>query len=216
MAKEETDDDFQDNFITLSTDLTKETLHHDSDTPNSQVQTTTPFLKFIETLDLLDKYPQRLRLIDALMIRPEVLHTSNVTNDIRVLPYLVLQKIMMYDNYRPLCKLMSKNISQFNIHPVDVLLALLHCCDNVLRQDLLLRLHSCKLAIPFLLPDPNNSTVTLLLWAMRSIVCEWKCKRDTNLTSKESRIVDNTGPIISFLRIGSAKSPKGFFEITYA
>ena len=210
LAKEEPDDDFQDNSIMLSTDLTKATLLRDSDTPNSQVQTTTPFLKFIETLDLLDKYPQRLQLIDALMIRPEVLAISNITNDIRVLPYLVLQKIMMYDNNRPLCKLMSKNISQFNIHPVDVLLALLHCCDDILRQDLLLRLHFCKLAIPFLLPDPNNSTVTLLLWAMHSIVCEWKCKSDTNLISKESRIVDNTGPIISFLRIGSAKSPKDF------
>ena len=211
MAKEKTDDDFQvTSPLKAADDLTKAIPYHESDSCISHDHVTTPFLKFIETLNLLDKYPQRLQLIDALMIRPEVLYTNNVPNDIHVLPYLVLQKIMMYDNYRPLCKLMSENISQFNIHPVDVLLALLHCCDNVLRQDLLLRLHTCKLAIPFLLPDPNDSTVTLLLWVIRSIVCEWKCKMNSNLISKECRIIENKGPIISFLRIGSAKSPKDF------
>ena len=204
LTKEKTDDDFQLSSLTFADDSTKVTPYHHTKAPLSD-ESKTPFLNFIQVLGLLDKYPQKLQLTDALMIRPEILHTSNNPNDILVLPYLVLQKIMMHDNYQPLCKLMSKNISQFNIHPVDVLLALLHCCDDILRQDLLSRLHACKLAIPFLLPDPNNSNVTLLLWALRSIVCEWKCN---NLTSKESCIVDNKGPIISFLRIGSAKSPK--------
>ena len=209
LANEKTDDDFQLNSPNFADDSTKVTPHRDTEAPLTY-DTKTPFLNFIETLGLLDKYPQKLQLIDALMIRPEVLNTSNIPNDIHLVPYLALQKIMMHDNYRPLCKLMSKNNSQFNIHPVDVLMALLHCCDNVLRQDLLLRLHNCKLAIPFLLPDPNNSTVTMLVWALRSIVCEWKCKMDTSFTSKESCIVDNKGPIVSFLRIGSAKSPKDF------
>ena len=209
LANEKTDDDFQLNSPNFADDSTKVTPHSDTEVPLTH-DTKTPFLNFIETLGLLDKYPQKLQLIDALMIRPEVLNTSNIPNDIHLVPYLALQKIMMHDSYRPLCKLMSKNNSQFNIHPVDVLMALLHCCDDVLRQDLLLRLHNCKLAIPFLLPDPNNSTVTMLLWALRSIVCEWKCIMNTNFTSKESRIVDNKGPIVSFLRIGSAKSPKDF------
>ena len=209
LANEKTDDDYQLTSPNFADDSTKVTPHRDTEAPLTY-DTKTSFLNFIETLGLLDKYPQKLQLIDALMIRPEVLNTSNIPNDIHLVPYLALQKIMMHDNYRPLCKLMSKNNSQFNIHPVDVLMALLHCCDNVLRQDLLLRLHNCKLAIPFLLPDPNNSTVTMLVWALRSIVCEWKCKMDTSFTSKESRIVDNKGPIVSFLRIGSAKSPKDF------
>ena len=145
------------------------------------------------------------------MIRLELLNANNsIPNQVHILPYLVLQKVMMYNNYRPLCKLMSKNNSQFNIHPVDLLLALLHCCDDILRQDLLSRLHTCQLAIPFLLPDPNNKSVTLLLWAMRSIVCEWKCKIGAKIASIESRIVDYKGPIVSFLRVGTAKSPKDF------
>ena len=166
---------------------------------------TTPFLKFIETLNLLDKYPQKLQLVDALTIRTELLNANKIPNGVHLLPYLILQKIMMHDNYRTLCKDMSRD--KFDIHPVDILLALLHCCDDILRQDLLSRLHTCKLAVPLLLPDPNIESATLLLWAMRSIVCEWKCKVGT---SKEKRIVDYKGPIVSFLRVGSAKSPKDF------
>ena len=172
---------------------------------------TTSFSDFIENLNLLDKYPQKLKLIDALMIRPELLNSNANNIDIHRLPYLIMQKLMMHDNYRPLCKLMSKNNPQFDIHPTDVLLALLHCCDNILRQDLLSRLHTCKLAIPFLLPDPtDNKKMTLLLWAMRSIVCEWKCKTGMEIITKEIRIVDHKGPIVSFLRVGMAKSPKDF------
>ena len=172
--------------------------------------TKTAFIHFINSLNLDSKYPQKLNLADALTIRIPLLDTGSMRNEIHMLPYLVLQKIMMYDNYRPLCKLMSKKISQFNMHPVDILLALLHCCDDILRQDLFSRLHTCKLAIPFLLPHPNNKTITFLLWAMRSIVCEWKCKTGEHIASKESRIVDYKGPIVSFLRVGSVKSPKDF------
>ena len=172
--------------------------------------TKTAFMRFINSLNLVSKYPQKLQLIDALSIRIESLNTNNHPNEIHELPYLVLQKIMMYSDYRPLCKLMSKNNPQFNIHPVDILIALLHCCDNILRQDLLSRLHTCKLAIPFLLPDPNSKTITLLLWAMRVIVCEWKCKTHRQITSRECRIVDHKGPIISFLRVGSTKSPRDY------
>ena len=168
------------------------------------------FLNLIKRLGLQDKYPQKLQLIDALVIHPELLNTNDIPNDIHVFPYLILQKIMMYSNYRPLCKSMSEINPQFKVHPIDILLTLLHCCDNILRQDLLSRLHTCKLAVPFLLPDPNNNTVTLLLWAMRSIICEWKCKIGRNISSVESRIVYHKGPIISFLRVGSTKSAKDF------
>ena len=99
---------------------------------------------------------------------------------------------------------------EVKIHPVDNLIALLHCCSDFLRQDLLSRLLTCQIAIPFLLPNPNNGTSSFLLWSMRSIVCEWKCKTGTKTTSRTARIVDHKGPIISFVRIGKASSPKSF------
>ena len=181
-----------------------------NDSPNAPPSSTPQhFITWIKTLNLFDKYPQKLHLVDALAIRLELLNANNILDHINMFPYLILQKIMMYDDYRPLCKLMAKKNTQFKIHPVDILLALLHCCDNILRQDLLSRLHTCKLAIPLLLPDPYNKSVTLLLWAIRSVVCEWKCKIGPTVIPKESRIVDHKGPIISFLRVG-AKSPKDF------
>ena len=187
------------------------TLSHVSTSPKAPPRRNkTAFSRFITSLNLTDKYPQKLQLINALSIRMELLNTKSMPNEIQVFPYLVLQKIMMYDNYRPLCKLMSTNNSQFRIHPVDILLALLHCSDDILRQDLLSRLHICKLAIPFLLTDHNNKTITLLLWAMRSIVCEWKCKEMEDFISRQCSIVDYKGPIVSFLRVGNAKSPKHF------
>ena len=82
-----------------------------------------------------------------------------------------------------------------SIHPMDALLALIHCSDNFLRQIIFTKLATCQLAVPFLLPDPKNRTVTLLLWAMRSIVKEW-------YSSGEERIIECKAPIVSFMRYG--------------
>ena len=80
-------------------------------------------------------------------------------------------------------------------HPTDGTLALLHCADNFLHQDLLYRLATCQLAIPLLLPDPIiPHKVTYLLWSLRSIEKEWY-----SVTAKEGRLVDYPCPIVSFL-----------------
>lgn len=177
---------------------------HDSSTRHTSDDlqnrgTKSDFLKFLEKFYLHDKYPQKLHLTDGLLIHQDLLNEGSF-------PYLILQKIMMYDDYRSLCKTKS----ELKIHPIDILLALLHCCDNFLRQDLLSRLLRCQLSFPFLLPNPTNKTTTLLLWAMRSVVCEWKHKQDATITPKESSIVNCKAPMILFLRIGNTKSPKDF------
>lgn len=60
------------------------------------------------------------------------------------------------------------------IHPSDIITILLHCSDNFLRHELFSKLFSCQLAVPLLLPDPIKDSVTLLLWALRSIKKSWK------------------------------------------
>ena len=169
------------------------------------------FLDFIDTLGLHDKYPQKLTLLDALQIRQELIGDTVASDEMITLPYSILQSIMRYTDYRNSCvKQMASINPELKIHPVDSLIALLHCCSDFLKQDLLSRLATCQIAIPFLLPDPDNGTSSFLLWSMRSIVCEWKCKIDKITTSKAARIVDHKGPIISFVRIGKASSPKSF------
>ena len=97
------------------------------------------------------------------------------------------------------------NKGEDQIHPIDCLLALLLCSDDFLRQDILLKLSACQLAIPFLIPNPLDDSVTLLLWAMRSLVKGWKSKRQGEI---DCRIVNYSFPIISFLRIGETQASK--------
>ena len=81
---------------------------------------------------------------------------------------------------------------------MDALLALIHCSDHFLRHLIFSKLAMCQLAVPFLLPDLRNETVTLLLWAMRAIVKEFFVSRET----REERIVECKAPIVSFMRYG--------------
>ena len=109
---------------------------------------------------------------------------------------------MMFD---PNCRISFPNyfdnIDELHkIHPRDGLLALLHCSDNFVRQDILCRLAACKLAVPLLLPDPITREPTFLLWAMRSIVNEYLSHDET---SYSDRIVTFPTVFVSFLRIGN-------------
>ena len=98
-----------------------------------------------------------------------------------------------------------------SIHPMDGLLALLHCSDNFLRQDLISRLATCQLAVPLLLPDPFTDELTFPLWAMRSIVKEWKSTQKSGKTmSHEGQVVSHRAPLISFLRFGEHNESKSY------
>ena len=192
-------------------------------------------------LDLLKFYPQQLKLQHALLIRHETLGNKPCSKT-ELLPYFILQKLMMNDY---LCRgvllqekqtpstthaltkpqqhddfddfddfddnpdaLVSSSDTLSTVHPMDGLLALLHCSDNFLRQTLITRLTACQLAIPFLLPDPTTGTLLLPLWAMRTIHKEWKFK-DTATGKIEPggcRIVNHPAPIISFYRLTSHRS----------
>ncbi len=83
------------------------------------------------------------------------------------------------------------------VHPIDCLLALILCSDDFLCQDLLSRMAKCQLAIPFLLPDPFTNKLNLPLWAMRSIIKEWKDDKE-----HIEPIVHYPMPIVSFIRFG--------------
>ena len=93
----------------------------------------------------------------------------------------------------------EKNKTSDSIHPMDGLLALIHCCDNFLRQDLFSRMATCQIALPLLLPDPSTGELKMLIWAMRTIVKEFA------LPYKKARcyrIIDYPMPFVSFLRVG--------------
>ena len=167
-------------------------------------------------------YPKKLQLKNALCIRQAPLKSSLngiPPIDPKQLPYLVLHKLMAYDGN---CRsdLMPStshkndkddyddydddedggNIFNDEIHPVDILLALILCSDDFLRQDLFSRLAKCQLSVPFILPDPFTKKLTIPLWAMRSIVKEWNCINSSDdLVQHTEPIVNYPMPILSFI-----------------
>ena len=173
------------------------------------------FSEYLEVLGLTKKFPNELKLRDAMILRMEMLSGMKRTSDLKQLPYLLLQKIFMCDS-RSRATLFSGKITNNSIlgdlekiHPIDSLIVLLHCCDNFLRQELFSKLAICQMAVPMLLPNPHNGGVIFLVWALRSIIKSW----NSHITkgepvSKECRITDYNAPVISFLKIGEHQYSK--------
>ena len=181
-----------------------------------------PAQGLFKKLNLSKHYPMGLSQEEALCVRSRALEFSlNLTNptSFHDIPYLVLQKLMAYD-HRCRSDLMpaksrddedeedsdDNETDEEKIHPVDILLAILICSDNFLRQDLFSRLAKCQLAVPFILPDPFTQQLSIPLWAMRSIIKDFKCIQDIDgevkVVEKTSSIVNYKMPIISFIRFG--------------
>ena len=199
----------------LNISAKEETIHLHDKEETYPLQNCNSTLKIIlNTLKLTEKYPQKISLKDALMIKPEIVILNN--EDISKLPYVILHKIMDCNIRSYLCPtntLMDRHGSTDSlngpdkaivVHPVDAILALLHCSDNFLRQVLLHKLSLCQIAIPLLLPDTIKRTVTLLLWAMHSVEITWEVidSSSGNHFLKQCSIIEYEGPIISFVRYG--------------
>ena len=190
------------------------------------------FQILLKMLNLEEHYMQKLTLTDAVCVCLESVGSLQRTERPKLLPYFFMQKIMMHnyksrkyilhnpqgnantdykdDNYYAQEQLTLHEENDWSgytynrVHPMDRLLALILCTDNFLRQYLMAKLSTCKLAIPFLLPDPKAQTLNFPLWAIRSIVMEWKSK----FGDTECRIVDCKAPIVSFLRFSESKRSK--------
>ena len=186
--------------------------------------------QFLADLKFVKYFPQKLTLREALVIDSNGLASRSSTTDPDQLLPIILEKIKMSNyNCRKVLLYGKKEVDDiqdgFNddgdngdnrdisedddeevlIHPMDSLLALIHCSDNFLRQDLYVKLNNSQLAVPLLLPNPVSGTITFPLWALRSIVRSWKCKvqespSNESVKSYKGRIVDCEAPIVSFLR----------------
>jgi hypothetical protein len=196
----------------------------------------TDLRRFFNALNLSKYYPKKLTLQLALCIRKDTLGADCKCSDPGNLLFFVLRKIMAYD-YRcrsELCPVISEEdihsddsdssdsddstsgdsftsaLSYIHIdaHPLDCLLAVLLCADDFLRQDLMARLATCQIAIPLLFPDPFTDKLTLPLWALKTIVKEWKCNLTQPETVHEGPIINYNAPIVSFVRISKQARSK--------
>ena len=183
--------------------------------------------KLLEDLQLKPKYypNQRLSILDGLRVRRNTLKAS-CCNEVHELPGLILQKIMSYDaqsRIRLLELPANTQESDFqeddfdddfddskpsgqSVHPVDGILALLLCANDFLRQDLMVKLNACQIAIPLILRDPISNELTFPLWALSSIVKSWRAiDPQGNVTDFEKQLTKHIMPIVSIIRLGDHK-----------
>ncbi|XP_028414180.1 interferon-induced very large GTPase 1-like [Dendronephthya gigantea] len=96
----------------------------------------------------------------------------------------------------------EEDLGRFN--PMDAILDLFQRSDDSLRRYLVNKLSARQLSVPFLLPDPEAPTVTILLSALENIT---KCWKDGTST-KQVFATEHPFPVVSFIRIGEPTMSK--------
>ena len=91
---------------------------------------------------------------------------------------------------------------------MDLLVVVMNCCDDFLRQVLVEKMFANKLSIPILLPDVRNGSYTLLLLALRSLVPEVQDRTREGSASLTDTLVDIKNPVVSFIRVGNLHRSK--------
>ncbi len=94
------------------------------------------------------------------------------------------------------------------IHPNDVIAAIFLCCNPIIRQDLVQRMFSCKLAIPLMIQEENDKLPQFYLWAMRSLLLKWKKTEKERTNTEELNIANYPVENIGFIRFNSSQISK--------
>ena len=183
----------------------------------------------LKYFNVMERYPQKFTFRDSLVIRHKISNSEIQPID---LPLFVMDKIMACDRKcRSIlipCRIPKIDYYVYEneesedsdssgsepedsnnkdgyciIHPLDIIMILLHCSDNFLHHELFSKLFSCQLAVPLLLPDSIKNSLTMLLWALRSIKKSWKAvDRCGEVHSRNCSIVDYEAAVVSFLKCG--------------
>ncbi|CAL4172043.1 unnamed protein product, partial [Meganyctiphanes norvegica] len=94
------------------------------------------------------------------------------------------------------------------LHPSDVIVILMNCCDYFVRQVMIQKMTTCQLAVPLIIPDLINDKKMFLLWTMRNIHFKWKIQSMGAEEGKEGNPVTDGIPIISAIRMGTFLNSK--------
>uniref|UniRef100_A0A8C5DMZ2 Si:dkey-85k7.12 n=1 Tax=Gouania willdenowi TaxID=441366 RepID=A0A8C5DMZ2_GOUWI len=101
------------------------------------------------------------------------------------------------------------SISEDMVNPLDVITALFFCSDGLLQQQMSLKMSLCQFPVPLLLPSCDSQQCTLMLWAMRDIVKQYRPEAlSESKDFTEERIVLSNLPMVSFVRLGECSMSK--------
>lgn len=172
------------------------------------------FARLLKDLSLTKFYPSKITLQDVRSIKSPHLPITE-----RSIPWLMLTKIIML-NY----KAREEDLSLFyekndelpvpepydseddlfaeceissQIHPSDLFYVTFLSCDTMLKQEIISKLFTCRLAVPILYRDVSNRHV-LTKWGLRKILMN---KRTEN-NSVQIDALNYCAKRVSFIRIG--------------
>ncbi|KAM7372335.1 hypothetical protein PAMP_009512 [Pampus punctatissimus] len=191
----------------------------------------------LNRLHLLDKYEQKLTPSDFLKIGPTVKQHDDTSEKDLAHTFLQRLMMLDYRaRYIPVKQdspevshsdpvpqnsetedsdfdalfstgVVSDQPKQSNVHPMDVQMAVFHCSDSFLKQNMITKLSQCQYALPLLVPNPVTMDIECPLWTFRQIMKSWKItqtKDDSNIvTMKSMPICKVETPMVSFFRLGS-------------
>lgn len=183
--------------------------------------------KFLKDLGLQQQYKEKLSMSTILQIDAKAITDEDVKSN-RDRAWYFLKKLMMVNvtarnvkctpegdpdsstSYASLNldHLLASSKSD-TLNPLDIITALFLCSDAFVQQEISVKMSMCQFAVPLLLPNCDTNQCTLMLWAMRDIVKQY---RPQSLSESkgfiEERIVLSKIPMISFVRLGECSLSK--------
>ncbi|XP_062293239.1 up-regulator of cell proliferation-like [Scomber scombrus] len=196
-------------------------------------ESTVPF-NFLSKLGMQTFYPNKLTLRSLLEINKNSIYDETVES-LEKIPWCFLRKLFQINAECRNCTQVSNNdddddddddddensdLFDFDlltaddsadntVNPLDLIVALFLCADSFLQQEMALKMSMCQFSVPLLLPHGNNSQSTLMLWALRDIVKEW---RPHHLSDSrgfvEDSIVQADIPFFTFVRLKNCSLSK--------
>ncbi|XP_048749508.2 interferon-induced very large GTPase 1-like [Ostrea edulis] len=161
----------------------------------------------IQTFGMEKFFPQKLSTEDILKLSDALLTSPKTLKDI---PWAIFQHAIAI-NYNFREKVLSDFLKKANAvqpkrgkqnskkkhNPMDVFLALWHCCDPFLKKNLASKIATCQLALPLIYEDiTSRDQLMISLWPIRDIFID--DSPDSVLTKPLNTV--------SFIRVGDLKS----------
>ena len=189
-------------------------------------------MNFLVKLGLEDLYPNKLNLRSLFEINKNSIEEKAVLS-LKDIPWCFLRKLFKInaecrssiqssirpeENNKEDTDLFDEDLTTADdsrddeVNPLDLIVALFHCADSFLQQEMALKMSMCQFSLPLLLPRGHKSQCTLMLWALRDIVKEW-CPHVMSESRGfvEDNIVQAKIPFFSFVRLKNSSLSKSQF-----